>query len=348
MKGLRTLVIGTTALVLLSGSGFVAYAVANHQVQAPVVKHAAAPTFSVPTWFLQDVQLAERAKLKSGINYMLNYGETNVPFSLQLNQVWFGTPTNISKNPFFGYSWSGVYQNVKIQPQALSSINVLEQAQQGGNTVGVLVSAKSMPINNGAFIAFANGQVITAADKSGEFFYTVYPVKAVSVPLTNQSGSSSATPSGYGTHDSGLIEKTYPTTVAALGAINRLQLESSGQFISHGPATYLGLGIKAQYWSNGEWFGYEWQEGRWTILTQFWGKANTPVGVKVAKNMVAFLHTHMLPAPQNKGIIVAAQPSISSSVDYVSNTIAWQVGNHVYELKETGNPVTALKNVVIK
>lgn len=188
MNGLRTLVICTPALVLLCASGFVVDAAANQQAQTPEVQHASAQKNMVPAWFLNDVQLAERANLKSGTNYMVNYGEGSVPSNvqMQLNQIWFGVPTNIRENPFFGYSWSGVYQNVKTQPQPLTSISVLEQAEQGGNTVGVLVSAKSMSINNGAFIAFANGQIITAADKSGELFYTVYPIEGVSVPSANQ------------------------------------------------------------------------------------------------------------------------------------------------------------------
>jgi hypothetical protein len=146
--------------------------------------HPAALKSTAPTWFLHDVQLAERTNLKTGTNYVLNWGEGNVPSNvqLQMNQLWFGVPTNIKENPFFGYSWSVVYQAVKTQSQPLMQISVLEQAEQGSGTIGVLVSAKGMPIDNGDFIAFANGQMITAVDKSGELFYTVFAVKDVSVP----------------------------------------------------------------------------------------------------------------------------------------------------------------------
>lgn len=145
---------------------------------------ASTPKNTVPAWFLHDVQLAERANLQTGANYVLNWGEGSVPsdVQMQMNQLWFGVPTNIKENPFFGYSWSAVYQSVKVQPQPLMSVSVLEQTKQRSTIVGVLVSAKGMSINNGDFIAFANGQVITAANKSGELFYTVYTVKDVSIP----------------------------------------------------------------------------------------------------------------------------------------------------------------------
>jgi hypothetical protein len=146
--------------------------------------HASTLKSTALTWFLHDVQLAERINLKTGTNYMLNWGEGNVPSNvqMQMNQLWFGVPTNIKENPFFGYSWSVVYQAVITQSQPPMRISVLEQSEQGSTTIGVLVSAKGMTIDNGDFVAFANGQVITATDKSGELFYTVCAVKDISVP----------------------------------------------------------------------------------------------------------------------------------------------------------------------
>ena len=60
-------------------------------------------------------------------------------------------------------------------------VNVMEQTKQGGTTVGVLVPAKCMGIGNGGFVAFASGQAIIGTNKSGEIFYTVYPVKGVTL-----------------------------------------------------------------------------------------------------------------------------------------------------------------------
>ncbi len=151
--------------------------------------------------------------------------------------------------------------------------------------------------------------------------------------------------SGNGARDSGLIQKTYATTTAAVNAVNSLLVETSGQFNPSGPDVNLGLGIKAGFSGGAGQYSYQWHEGRWTVLTQFWG--NVTEGTNVAKSMVAYLHSHMLPAPQQNGIIVATQPSTSNSAKDLHTTIAWQVGNHVYELKQTGNPVTALKTVVV-
>lgn len=316
------------------------------QSQTSEVKHAAAPAVSAPAWFVHDLQLAEQANLKNGLNYMLNWGEGTVTSNVQkqMNQLWFGVSTNIKQNPLFGYSWSMMYQMVKSQPQALMSVSVLEKVVQGGSTAGVLVSAKSMSLPNYASIAFANGQVITAANKSGELFYSVYPVKGVSVPSTNVSASSSAKLSEYGTHDFGLTERTYPSTAAAFNALNHLQDTSIGQFIPTGSDVSLGSGIKARHSNKGGLNSYSWKEGRWSVVTQFW--ANTPDALGVSRNMVSYMHSHMLPAPYSKGFITAVQPRTSKRSNHLVTIIAWQVGSHLYELKRTGNPVTALETVL--
>ena len=81
------------------------------------------------------------------------------------------------------------------------------------------------------------------------------------------------------------------------------------------------------------------------MLTQFWGAS--AAGTQVVKDMVAYLHTHMLPAPENKGIIIIQQPSSSHMpLKVTQNTIAWQVGNKVYQLQYTGDPIHALQIVV--
>lgn len=166
-------------------------AVANYLVPLANIKPVSlsavpAPTSkpSIPAWFLHDIQLTEQVNPTVGANYILNYGETNVYTSLpQMNQVWYGALSNYGKNLAFGYSWAGVSQQVKsnVTPPLLS-INVMEQTKQGGTTIGVLVPAKCTGIGNGDFVAFANGQAIIATNKSGEVYYSVYPIKGVSVP----------------------------------------------------------------------------------------------------------------------------------------------------------------------
>ncbi len=161
-------------------------AVANYLVPLNEIKPSSStltPKPSIPTWFLHDIQLTEQANPIVGANYILNYGETNVYTSLpQMNQAWYGALSGNGKNPAFGYSWAGVYQQVKSNATPpLFSINVMEQTKQGGTTVGVLVPAKCMGIGNGDFVAFASGQAIIGTNKSGEIFYTVYPVKGVTL-----------------------------------------------------------------------------------------------------------------------------------------------------------------------
>ncbi|MCY0875128.1 MAG: hypothetical protein OWT28_02465 [Firmicutes bacterium] len=180
-----------SSCVIAAGITLIAYsnsfaAEDAQQAQVPVLKHAVEPQSRVPAWFLHDVQLAERANPTVGANYMLNYDETSVPFGPQMNQVWYGALSNHGKNGAFGYSWTGVYQQVKqVTVQPLSAISVLEQSRQGKTTVGLLVPAISEDIYNGDFLAFSNGQAIIATNKSGTLYYSVYPVKGVSVPSSN-------------------------------------------------------------------------------------------------------------------------------------------------------------------
>jgi len=163
---------------------------------------------------------------------------------------------------------------------------------------------------------------------------------------TNATTSTKQTTSNTTSNNSGLSEKTYPSTISATNAIMSLEADSSGQFVPSGSDIDLGLGIKAQHSTSSGLNMYKWQEGRWSIVTQFW--ANTPGALSVTKNMLSYLHTHMLPVPHNKGFITAVEPTTSKRADDLTTTIAWQIGNHVYELKETGNPVTALKTVTTK
>ncbi|OPG17060.1 hypothetical protein [Ferroacidibacillus organovorans] len=164
-----------------------AQAVANYLVPLAGIKTSSsslAPKPSIPSWFLRDIKITEQANPTVGANYSLNYGETNVYTSLpQMNQVWYGALSNYGKNHNFGYSWAGVYRQVKSNfiPPFLS-INVMEQTKQGGTTIGLLVPAKCIGIGNGDFVAFTNGQVIIATNKSGGIYYSVYPIKGISIP----------------------------------------------------------------------------------------------------------------------------------------------------------------------
>ena len=140
-----------------------------------------------------------------------------------------------------------------------------------------------------------------------------------------------------------LSGESYVSAAKAIGAITSLE-QSNGQFYPSGPAINLGLGIKAEFSGGAGQYSYKWNEGRWIVLTQFWGGG---AGNQVVKDMVAYLHTHMLPAPENKGIILIQQPGSSNNpLKVTKNIIAWQVGEKVHQLRYTGNPIQALQIVV--
>lgn len=132
--------------------------------------------------------------------------------------------------------------------------------------------------------------------------------------------------------------KSYATSTEAANEIASLQ----GGALSGAPVN-LGYGITAQESAGMGHARYEWQEGNWVIEIRYY-TMNT--GVKqVAENMVSYLHTHMLPAPNDHGVIIVN--STDTSTAFNPNTIiAWQEGTQVNELQQSGNPVQALETVV--
>lgn len=106
----------------------------------------------------------------------------------------------------------------------------------------------------------------------------------------------------------------------------------------------LGLGITAKEDAGLGHQGFQWHEGNWTIEVLYYTE-NT--GAKqVAENMVSYLHTHMLPAPNNHGVIVVNSTDANTATFKPKTIIAWQEGTTVHELQQTGNPIEALQMVV--
>lgn len=132
--------------------------------------------------------------------------------------------------------------------------------------------------------------------------------------------------------------QSYSTAQAAAAVIIGLQ-QTIGQVYPSGPAVDLGTGIKANFNGGAGTYVYQWHEGNWTLNVL--GTGNRSSGTQVAKNVVSYLHTHMLPAPNNNGTII-----IKATTNSWTTTIAWQEGNKVYQLKQNGNPVSALTTVV--
>ncbi|KPV38944.1 hypothetical protein [Alicyclobacillus ferrooxydans] len=146
--------------------------------------------------------------------------------------------------------------------------------------------------------------------------------------------------------NSPITEQSYPTSSEALNAVTTI--ESNFSFMKFNASSVnLGDGITAQSdVSTGKQGnnGLQWHEGNWTIDVLYY--TNNEDGEQVAKNVVSYLHTHMLPAPRTKGVIVVESTNSNVSALTGDTTIAWQEGNKVYQLQRPGDPVRALEAVV--
>lgn len=137
--------------------------------------------------------------------------------------------------------------------------------------------------------------------------------------------------------------KSYSTSTEAASYIASLEAAQSA-FSGNAPTLNLGNGITAKVDAGMGHAGYQWHEGNWTMEILFYTENR---GVKqVAENMVSYLHTHMLPAPNTHGAIVVRSANANTTSFKPTTTIAWQEGNKVYQLKKSGNPVQALATAV--
>lgn len=172
---------------------------------------------------------------------------------------------------------------------------------------------------------------------------SVQPTNSAQQNNSAQSGNS-ANPAKT-TLPSGIEAQTYNTSTAAANAITNIQKANSYlPFAANNPPVNLGLGISAKQDGGLDHYGLQWHEGNWTVETLWFG--GNQGGEQMAKNMVAYLHTHMLPAPHDHGVIIVNSTDPNSTTIKPSTIIAWQEGNQVYQLKQTGDPVRALTTVV--
>ncbi|MCF8564568.1 hypothetical protein LLE49_07395 [Alicyclobacillus tolerans] len=152
-------------------------------------------------------------------------------------------------------------------------------------------------------------------------------------------------PQSKDTSNSVITKTSYSSASAANTQINDTQ----------GSKTYLVFGQDSQTVNLGDGItskedaglghqGYQWQEGNWTVEVLYY-TGNT--GAKqIAENVVSYLHTHMLPAPNTKGVIIVSSTDPNSTTFKPNTTIAWQEGTNVYELQQAGDPIKALQTVV--
>ncbi|QSO47469.1 LppP/LprE family lipoprotein [Alicyclobacillus mengziensis] len=153
----------------------------------------------------------------------------------------------------------------------------------------------------------------------------------------------SSTISSSSTANAQVTKRSYASPSEAANAVINVE-DGLGQMHSSNPPLNLGFGIKAHQNGSLGTYTINWTEGNWTIIVT--GPSSSPE-TQVAQQVVTYLHTHMLPTPQNNGAIFIHQPGSSSNAaaDWQS-TIAWQEGTKVNELQQTGNPVEALQTVV--
>lgn len=155
-------------------------------------------------------------------------------------------------------------------------------------------------------------------------------------PYPKQFQGNSATTQG----NNPISTTSYATATEAANHV----LQIGAPFSLQGTKLNLGLGITASATGAMGSARYEWREGNWEIEIRFY-TANQGVA-QVAKNMVSYLHTHWMPAPNHHGMILVQSSAPNPSGYHWNSTIAWQEGTKVLQLKQSGNPVQALTSVV--
>lgn len=135
----------------------------------------------------------------------------------------------------------------------------------------------------------------------------------------------------------------YKNGVSAKESINGYMKVDTSQ--SGGPILDLGHNIKAIQ-DAGVGHGYIiWNEGNWCISIDSpndpaYKNGKYPDSKQLAKNVVEYLEAHMLPAPQNIGVI-----NINNWNKSNGTTIEWQYNQMVYKVWSQ-DPMTALKVAV--
>jgi len=199
------------------------------------------------------------------------------------------------------------------------------------NKHGVIV-VNSMDANTTSFrpqtiVAWQEGTQVNQLQQTGN------PVQTMETIVNNASNATS--------QGNNLISTTsYSTTAQAASQVE----QKGGAFSASGQRINLGRGITAWGTAGMEHARYEWREGNWNIEIRFY---TVNRGVKdVAENMVSYLHTHLLPAPNNHGVILVQSTAPNSTAFKWKTVIAWQEGTKVNELQQTGNPIQALQTAV--
>ncbi|WEG12416.1 hypothetical protein PU629_20325 [Pullulanibacillus sp. KACC 23026] len=245
---------------------------------------------------------------------------------------------------YYKYKWNEGRWTIYLAGQGNSS----KGTQMAKNVVSYLhTNTLPAPDQKGVITILPPSQAtgsITQTSIARQVGNTVLSFKQSGDPINTLqafiNSSSSTRPS-----NNTIKKQNFPSSSKALDALAKTEQNLSLTYPS-GTQVDLGLGINGVLYKNSEHYKYTWYEGRWTILLV--GKADSLKGKQVAKSIVTYLHTHYLPAPSQKGVIIVNQPSSSHSPLGTANTISWQVKNKVFTLKQTGDPIKALQTIINK
>ncbi|GGL49814.1 hypothetical protein [Sporolactobacillus putidus] len=84
--------------------------------------------------------------------------------------------------------------------------------------------------------------------------------------------------------------------------------------------------------------GVSWNEGRWTLMALS-PTSDQEKGISLAKNIVAYLDTYLLPVPHQYGLIQVYTDNRKSQV-------MWQDGRTVYQLTDVTDPMSLVQIAV--
>ncbi|GAB0169817.1 hypothetical protein LSPCS325_32540 [Lysinibacillus sp. CTST325] len=182
-----------------------------------------------------------------------------------------------------------------------------------------IILPKGFPITNGTFLT------ATTKKEANQVEVLFFESKEV-LPINDKKLKNSQTAMIIAR----LVVKQYPNAKEANEQISYQNFSQNG-----GQKVDLGYNIKG-YQDAGAgslWTG--WNEGRWALATHT-RTDNPEAGVKLAKQAVQFLETHMLPIPKQNGF---AHLDVYKS----GNTIVWQDEKLVYTLDSIKEPLKALE-----
>ena len=263
---------------------------------------------------------------------------------------WSGQPT----------SWVPVYYLQRV----LKSIGM--QSTWNGNTLNVTSTPKGWAVNatsapqtgippagqmqfsiDGNTNGFVRSPKLVAKDPASGVDTTYVPVYYANLFLDERLSMGAVwTGAAWTLSPQPVItQTTYSDSAAAGQQVQTILRENTYlAFAAESQTVNLGLGVTAKEDGGMSHAGLQWHEGNWTVEVLWFG--GNQGGEQLARNVVAYLHTHMLPAPKNFGTIIISSVDWTSTTLQPETTIAWQEGTVVNQLETLESPLQALQTAV--